>query len=87
MKQLKESYSAAKEKEFTPKSSKLVKGDNLLDLHKQVDQKRSRMASHEQWEVDVDLTPIGNSEGNGALLPRPGKLRPTPHTKTNECDH
>ncbi len=40
-----------------------------------------------QWEVNRDLTPKGSSTGWGAFLPRPGKERPTPHTKTNECDH
>lgn len=39
------------------------------------------------WEVNKDLTPKGESDGWGAFLPRPGYERPTPHTKTNECDH
>lgn len=40
-----------------------------------------------QWEVNRDLTPKGDDTGWGAFLPRPGRERPTPHTKTNECDH
>lgn len=42
---------------------------------------------NEQWEVNRDLTPKGDDGGRGAFLPRPGKERPTSHTKTNECDH
>jgi hypothetical protein len=41
----------------------------------------------DQWEMNRDLTPKGESNGWGAFLPRAGKDRPTPHTKTNECDH
>lgn len=39
------------------------------------------------WQVNKDLTPQGDSSGWGAFLPRSGKDRPTPHVKTNECDH
>ena len=39
------------------------------------------------WQVNRDLTPAGADNSWGAFLPRPGKARPTPHTKTNECDH
>jgi hypothetical protein len=46
-----------------------------------------RAVPNEQWEVNKDLTPKGNNTGWGAFLPRAGKDRPTPHTKTNECDH
>lgn len=46
-----------------------------------------RAVPNEQWEVNKDLTPRGQSDGWGAFLPRAGKDRPTPHTKTNECDH
>lgn len=42
---------------------------------------------HAHWEVNRDLTPHGESDGWGAFLPRCGKDRPTPHVKTNECDH
>ncbi len=42
---------------------------------------------NEYWQVNRDLTPKGESNGWGAFLPRAGKDRPTPHTKTNECDH
>ncbi len=42
---------------------------------------------NEHWEVNRDLTPAGNDTAWGAFLPREGKKRPTPHTKTNECDH
>lgn len=40
-----------------------------------------------QWEMNRDLTPKGADNAWGAFLPRSGKDRPTPHTKTNECDH
>lgn len=46
-----------------------------------------RSVPNEQWEVNRDITPCGDSTGWGAFLPRPGKARPTPHTKINECDH
>jgi len=39
------------------------------------------------WQVNRDLTPAGDNSAWGAFLPRSGKDRPTPHTKTNECDH
>jgi len=39
------------------------------------------------WEVNRDLMPPGADNAWGAFLPREGKKRPTPHTKTNECDH
>ena len=52
-------------------------------------------APHEvlkEWQgmpecVNKDLTPKGEDNSWGAFLPRAGKERPTPHTKTNECDH
>ena len=46
-----------------------------------------QVLKQEHWEVNKDLTPKGSSDGWGAFLPRAGKDRPTPHTKTNECDH
>jgi hypothetical protein len=46
-----------------------------------------RAVPNEQWEMNKDLTPKGESNGWGAFLPRAGKDRPTTHTKTNECDH
>jgi hypothetical protein len=42
---------------------------------------------NEQWQVNRDITPHGDSTGWGAFLPRTAKSRPTPHTKINECDH
>ncbi len=39
------------------------------------------------WEVNRDLTPAGSDRPDGVFLPRSGKSRPTPHVKTNECDH
>ncbi len=42
---------------------------------------------NEFWQVNRNLTPAGESNAWGAFLPRAGKDRPTPHTKTNECDH
>jgi len=41
----------------------------------------------DHWEMNRDITPKGESNAWGAFLPRSGKDRPTPHTKTNECDH
>lgn len=39
------------------------------------------------WQINMNLTPSGDDSPWGAFLPRSGKDRPTPHTKTNECDH
>lgn len=39
------------------------------------------------WQMNKNLTPEGDDSGWGAFLPRKGRNRPTPHTKTNECDH
>ncbi len=47
----------------------------------------SRAVPNEQWEINMDLTPKGANDAWGAFLPQAGKDRPTPHTKTNECDH
>ena len=46
-----------------------------------------RAVPNDHWQVNMDLTPKGESNGWGAFLPRAGKDRPTPHVKTNECDH
>lgn len=46
-----------------------------------------RAVPNEQWQINMNLTPKGESTPWGAFLPRAGKDRPTPHTKTNECDH
>lgn len=46
-----------------------------------------RAVPNDHWEMNRDLTPKGSDNSWGAFLPRPGKDRPTPHTKTNECDH
>ncbi len=45
-----------------------------------------RAVPNEQWEINKDLTPSGAPNPWGAFLPMPGRIRPTPHTKTNECD-
>lgn len=42
---------------------------------------------NEQWEMNMDLTPAGESNGWGAFLPRTSKSRPQPHVKVNECDN
>lgn len=42
---------------------------------------------NQQWQINKDITPSGESNAWGAFLPRAGKDRPTPHTKINECDH
>lgn len=41
----------------------------------------------EHWQFNMNLTPSGTDHGGEAFLPREGKNRPTPHVKTNECDH
>jgi len=42
----------------------------------------------EQWERNYNLTPAGKDRPScDEWLPRPGKDRPTPHKKLNECDH
>lgn len=46
-----------------------------------------RAVANEHWEVNKNLTPKGADSAWGAFLPISGKDRPTPHTKTNECDH
>lgn len=44
----------------------------------------------DHWQMDVGVSVF--AKGNDkypmdAWLARPGKDRPTPHTKINECDH
>lgn len=46
-----------------------------------------RAVPNQQWEVNRDLTPAGSDTPWGAFLPTEGRRRPTPHKKTNECDH
>ena len=46
-----------------------------------------RAVPNDRWEKNMDLTPKGSDSAAGAFLPRCGYERPTPHTKTNECDH
>ena len=46
-----------------------------------------RAVPNEHWEKNRDLTPKGAPDAWGAFLPQCGYERPTPHTKTNECDH
>lgn len=50
-------------------------------------EKRKKVIDNDPWQFNFDLTPKGNDTGWGAFLPRPGKDRPTPHVKLNECDH
>ena len=52
-----------------------------------IKQGSGRAVPNEQWQMNKDLTPKGADNSWGAFLPRAGKDRPTPHTKTNECDH
>lgn len=40
-----------------------------------------------QWQNNRNLTPAGSDRPSEVFLPRAGKDRPTPHVKTNECDH
>ena len=42
---------------------------------------------NDQWDINMNLTPRGDDSAWGAFLPRSGKDRPTPHTKTNELDY
>lgn len=46
-----------------------------------------RAVPNEHWQVNLNLTPQGDNTAWGAFLPRSGYERPTPHVKTNECDH
>jgi hypothetical protein len=44
--------------------------------------------SNEQWEVNVEPCDYNNpDEPMTCWVPTPGKDRPTPHKKINECDH
>jgi len=47
----------------------------------------TQTVSGNEWMGNRDITPKGADNSWGAFLPRAGKDRPTPHTKTNECDH
>jgi len=42
------------------------------------------------WQIDVSASVFAPGKPNdpaGAFLAMPGKLRPQPHKKINECDH
>ena len=45
----------------------------------------------EHWTMDVSKTVFvegdGKTPSDKAFLPTPGRMRPTPHVKVNECDH
>lgn len=41
----------------------------------------------EHWQVNRQLTPVGDNSSYGVFFPRPAKSRPTMHIKINECDH
>ena len=44
----------------------------------------------ERWQIDVSDSVFVKGKGHGpgdGFLPTPGKIRPTPHVKINECDH
>jgi hypothetical protein len=44
--------------------------------------------SSEHWEKHFPMSAEGcGDDPAGAFLPRPGKDRPQPHQKINECDH
>ncbi len=47
----------------------------------------SDVIKSEPWQINMDLTPEGSDTAQGAFLPWAGRKRPTPHKKTNECDH
>lgn len=46
-----------------------------------------RAVPNDQWQINMNLTPDGVPNAAGCFLPMPGRIRPTPHKKTNECDH
>lgn len=39
------------------------------------------------YQHNHNLTPAGSDNPGMVFMPRSGKDRPTPHKKTNECDH
>lgn len=44
----------------------------------------------DHWQMDVGASVFARGNGHNSLetwLARPGKDRPTPHIKINECDH
>ena len=43
--------------------------------------------SKDHWEQRFPMTKGVGEDSEGALLPRPGKMRDQPHVKINECDH
>ncbi len=40
-----------------------------------------------QWEMHVECAYGVPNDPAGAFLPMPGKIRPVPHKKVNECDY
>lgn len=49
-----------------------------------------RAIPNEYWQADVGKSVFPQGMGDdpmGAFLPKPGKDRPQPHVKINECDH
>ena len=51
---------------------------------------RKGMPSHDHWQMNVSESVFPKEEYEGpcsAWLAKPGKDRPQPHYKINECDH
>ena len=49
---------------------------------------KNRAVPNAQWEMIVNATPAGiPNDPAGAFLPMPGRIRPVPHMKINECDY
>ena len=48
---------------------------------------QAQLPPNAHWEVNLDATPAGKNDAEGAFLPKKAKDRPQPHTKINECDH
>lgn len=85
MAQIREDY---KGKSYLKSSS-----GTILDGNSRIDadvtkHDRSPAVPNGQWEMIVNATPAGiPNDPAGAFLPMPGRIRPVPHKKINECDY
>lgn len=67
--------------------------ETKLDRNSRIDadvtmHSKKRAVPTDQWEMIVNATPQGiPDDPAGAFLPMPGRIRPVPHKKTNECDY
>lgn len=49
---------------------------------------KKKPINNDHWEMNFNSTPKGSDmPPSDQWLPRPGKERPTPHRKINQCDH